>query len=134
LSRKVFIFALLLLVSIVILIPILFIDRIVPLEPMDYRERPHSISNMDSKQTLGLVFIGAYFSPILLYIVNYLLIPIAIIKLTYLENHERKSHREFSILNKTYIHMLVSCVILPALGLTKFILSIYHYGFAPQDL
>lgn len=65
-----------------------------------------------------LAFIAIYFCPLLVYFINFILIPFMIIKLAFYENNHTYSSREFSIMNKNYIYMVFGSVFVPGLQYT----------------
>ena len=83
---------------------------------------------------MGFVFIGSYFAPVVMFMFNYLLLPYVIIKLTFYENNQKISQREFSIVNKTYLYMVFNTIILPGLEFTSLVSYIYMLAAVKNDV
>ena len=60
-------------------------------------------------------FIAIYFCPLMVYFINFIIIPFLIIKLAFYENNHKFSDREFSIMNKNFIYMVFGTVFVPGL-------------------
>lgn len=110
--RKVTIGLFLLVGSLVIVSPVVFLEQYLPIS-----------ANKDTKQIRYnsdelLAFIAVYFCPLFLYFINYILIPFLVIKTNFYENNHKYSSREFSIMNKQYIYMVFNSVMMPGLQYT----------------
>lgn len=67
---------------------------------------------------IALAYLAIYLCPILIYMINFLLIPFLTIKLAFYENNHKFSDREFSIMNKNFIYMVFGSVFVPGLQYT----------------
>lgn len=132
-NRSALIIGIIVLLSFLFVIPVVFLEQTISIQPIDYQfniiEIP-LISDILNKNIL-LVLISTYFSPLVLYVAMYLILPIIIIRLNSLENNFMISKRENSIIRKNYISMITNNIAIT--GLTMMVLGNYLYYFVKTD-
>jgi hypothetical protein len=62
--------------------------------------------------------LAMFMLPVILFCINFLLLPFMIFRFVFHENNHKYSSREFSIMNKCFIYMVFNSVFLPGLTLT----------------
>jgi len=64
------------------------------------------------------VLLASYFTPMILFVFNYLFIPTLVDWISYYEEYETKSQRHMNNLYRYFLYMLINTVFLPITGLT----------------
>ena len=107
-SRKITIGMFLLIFSFAVVYPFNFLLAFLPIRVGN----DNKIVNSSEDQWYVTV-IALYFLPVILFAINYLLMPLMVFKLIFYENNHQFSGRELSIMNKCYIYMVFNCLFLP---------------------